>query len=160
MTAPSTQLVPGVFRVQRHRRDASRGTRSCRPATAPRAFQVSHGDGIALARFAAALEQIAEVGVATIEAAVTDRVSRLIDLADEFAVPVVSSRDERGRAGIIVLEPPSEQLTLLTAALHNHGITATTRNGTVRLCVHAALSADTLDMVQAAFTSYSTAASY
>lgn len=130
------------------------------PSRSAAAFQVSNGDRIAQARFAAALEQISEVGVAAIEAAVTGNVTRLIDLADEFAVPVASSRDERERAGIIVLEPPAEQLTLLTAALHNHGVTATTRSGTVRLSVHAALSTDTLDMVRAAFTSYSTAASY
>ena len=37
---------------------------------------------------------------------------------------------------------------------------ATSRLGSVRLSVHAALSADTLDMLRAAFTSYSTAASY
>jgi hypothetical protein len=81
-------------------------------------------------------------------------------VADEFAVPVASSRDERERAGIIVLEPPAEHLTLLTASLHNHGVTATTRNGTVRLSVHAALSSDTVDMLRAAFISYSTAASF
>jgi selenocysteine lyase/cysteine desulfurase len=130
------------------------------PAHGAGAFRISNPDSMAQARFAAALEEITAVGVATIEAAVTENVTRLIDLADEFAVPVASSRDERERAGIIVLEPPAEQLTLLSIALHNHGVTATTRNGRVRLSVHAALSADTVEMLQAAFTSYSTAASY
>ncbi|HZK59777.1 MAG TPA: aminotransferase class V-fold PLP-dependent enzyme [Cryobacterium sp.] len=130
------------------------------PGHGARAFQVSVGDSIAQARFAAALEEVNEVGVARIEAAITENVTQLIDVADEFAVPVASSRDERERAGIIVLEPPAEHLTLLTASLHNHGVTATTRNGTVRLSVHAALSSDTVDMLRAAFISYSTAASF
>jgi hypothetical protein len=87
-------------------------------------------------------------------------VSRVIELADEFAIAVVSSRHEQERAGIVVLEPPAEQVTFLTASLHNHGVTATTRQGRVRLSAHAATSEETLDMLRAAFVSYSTAASY
>ncbi|SDJ91057.1 aminotransferase class V-fold PLP-dependent enzyme [Cryobacterium sp. Sr8] len=130
------------------------------PGCGAGAFQISNPDSSAQARFAAALEEITAVGVAGIEAAVTENVTRLIDLADEFSVPLASSRDERERAGIIVLEPMAEQLTLLTAALYNHGVTATTRGGRVRLSVHAALSPETIEMLRAAFTSYSTAASY
>ena len=127
------------------------------PSSTVKAFQVSNPDAIALARFSAALEDIDEVGVVTIEAAVADNVSELIDLADEFTVPVASSRDVRERAGIIVLEPPAEQLTLLTASLHNYGVSSTTRQGTVRLSVHAALSPETVAMVRGAFTAYSSA---
>lgn len=124
------------------------------------AFQVSNGDNMAHGRFAAALEELEAVGVARVEAAISDLVTRVIDLADDFTVPVASSRDERERAGIVVLEPPAEQLTLLTASLHNHGVTATTRHGTVRLSIHAGTSAETMEMLRAAFTSYSTAAIY
>jgi hypothetical protein len=87
-------------------------------------------------------------------------VSRLIDLADEFAIPVASSRHERERAGIIVLQPPAEHLTVLTASLFNHGVTATSREGSVRLCVHAVLDESTVDMVRGAFTSYASAAAF
>jgi selenocysteine lyase/cysteine desulfurase len=130
------------------------------PAPGARAFQITNGDSIAFARFAAALEEIDAVGVPWIAGAIAETVTQVIDLADEFTVPVVSSRDERERAGIIVLEPPAEQLTLLAAALHNHGVTATTRLGTVRLSVHAGTTGETLDMLRAAFTSYSSAAVY
>ena len=130
------------------------------PGPGAQAFQVTHADAIAEARLAAALEDIAAVGVDVIHAAVAENVSAVIDLADEFAVPVISSRDELERSGIVVLEPPAEQLTLLTAALFNHGISATVRFGTVRLSVHAQLSDDTLGMLQAAFTSYATSAVY
>jgi selenocysteine lyase/cysteine desulfurase len=130
------------------------------PAPGARAYRVSNPDPIAEARFAAALEDIAQAGVPAINTEVTERVSRVIELADEFAVPVVSSRDEQERAGIVVLEPPSGQVTYLTASMHNHGVTATTRQGQVRLSVHAATSEETLDMLRAAFVSYGTAASY
>ncbi|WP_312855178.1 aminotransferase class V-fold PLP-dependent enzyme [Agromyces agglutinans] len=130
------------------------------PAPSARAYRVSNPDPIAQARFAAALEEIAATGAGAISAAVAERVSRVIELADEFAIPVVSSRGEQERAGIVVFEPLAEQVTLLTASLHNHGLTATTRLGTVRLSVHAATSTETLEMLRAAFVSYSTAASY
>lgn len=130
------------------------------PAPDARAYRVSNPDPIAEARLAAALEEITAAGVAAINATVAERVSQVIELADEFAIAVVSSRDEQERAGLVVLEPPAEQVTILTASLHNHGVTATTRQGRVRLSVHAATGDETLEMLRAAFVSYNTAASY
>jgi len=130
------------------------------PVRAAAAFGVTNGDGIAQARFATALEEIQAVGVAAIEAAVRVNVDRVIDLADEFALPVLSSRDVRERAGLVVLAPPAERLTALGAALHNHGVTVTSRGGTVRLGVHARLDDDTVDMLRGAFTAYSAGTRY
>ncbi|TFD88161.1 aminotransferase class V-fold PLP-dependent enzyme [Cryobacterium lactosi] len=130
------------------------------PVRAASAFRVTDGDGIAQARFATALEEIQAVGVAAIEGAVRHNVDRLIDLADEYALPVVSSRDVRQRAGLVVLAPPAERLTALGAALHNHGVTVTTRGGRVRLSVHAHLADDTVEMLRGAFTAYSAGATY
>ncbi|QEO15472.1 aminotransferase class V-fold PLP-dependent enzyme [Agromyces intestinalis] len=130
------------------------------PAPDARAYRVTNPDPIAEARFAATLEEIAATGVETINAAVAENVSAAIELADEFAIPVASSRDERERAGIVVLEPPADQVTVLSASLHNHGVTASTRLGTVRLSVHSATSTETLDMLRAAFVSYGSAATY
>lgn len=125
------------------------------PVRAASAFRVTNADGVAQARFAAALEEIATVGVSVVEAAVAANASQLIDLADEFSIPVRSSRDVRERAGLVVLEPPAERLTALGAALHNAGITATSRRGTVRLSTHARLAEDTVAMLRGAFTAYS-----
>jgi selenocysteine lyase/cysteine desulfurase len=130
------------------------------PSRGANAFRVGHGARIAQARFAAALEEFNSVGIRPVSAAVSVNVAQLIDLADEFAVPVLTSRDEHERAGILVLEPAAEHVTILGAALHNHGISASAQNGTVRLGVHAALSIDTLDMLRGAFISYATAARY
>ncbi|WEO76188.1 aminotransferase class V-fold PLP-dependent enzyme [Cryobacterium sp. SO2] len=130
------------------------------PVRAAAAFRVSNADGVAQARFAAALEEIAAVGVPVIAAAVSGNAQRLIDLADEFGIPVSSSRDVRERAGLVVLEPPRERLTALGAALHNHGVTATSRGGTVRLSVHAHLAEETVDMLRGAFTAYAAGTAY
>ena len=130
------------------------------PSHSARAFRVTNGDAIAQARFAAALEQTQDVGVNVIQTAMDDNVSQIIELVDEFVIDIVSPRDARERAGIVVLEPAAELLTTLVASLHNHGITATTRGTTVRLSVHAALDPDTMTMLRGALTAYALAASY
>jgi len=124
------------------------------------AFQVTNPDPIAQARLATALEDLAAVGVAEVSRAVAERASRVIDLADEFAVPVVSPRDEAERAGIVVLEPSPEQMTTLTAALINHGVTATVRDTTVRLSVHVSTGDDSFEMLRGALTSFGTTVFY
>jgi len=121
------------------------------------AFSVARPDSVAEARLAAALEEVAAVGVDVIEAAVADRVDRVIDLADEFSIPVASARETPERAGIVVLEPPQERLTLLTAALFNHGVTATSRAAGVRLSAHVSCGDETVEMLRAALTAYATA---
>lgn len=121
------------------------------------AFRMTNPDPLAQARFAAALEEIAQVGVQVIHEHLVLRTSELIDLADEFGIAVTSSRDESERAGIVVLTPDDDQLTVLTASLHNHGITATTREGSVRLSPHVTTDEETLAMVRASFTSFAAA---
>lgn len=126
-------------------------------ARGARAFQVSQPDPVAQARLAAALEQLAAVGLPAVASRVTSAVSQIIDLLDEAGLPVVSPRDERERAGIVVVEPEPEALTALGASLHNHGITATVRGGQVRLSPHATTDEETFAMLRAALVSYGTA---
>lgn len=127
------------------------------PAPGAGAFQISHADPVAAGRLAAALEEIAAVGVGVLNSAIAERVSRIIDLADEYALPVVSPRAEAERAGIVVVEPFPEQLTVLAASLHNHGVTATVRETTVRFAAHATTEEETFSMLRAALVSFSTA---
>ena len=127
------------------------------PADGARAYAVSNGDPIAMARLAAALEELADVGVAAVNARLAERVSEVVDIADEFALPVVSPRAEAERAGIVVLRPEAEQLTVLAASLHNHGVSATVRQGTVRVSPHASTNADTLAVLRSALLSFATA---
>ena len=127
------------------------------PSRSAQAFSVSNPDPVAQARFAAALEEVAAVGVPAVAAAVADGVDRILELADEYAIPVASSRNPAERAGIVVLEPQPEQLTALSASLFNHGVSATVRATGVRLSIHAGTTEETFDMLRAAFTSYASA---
>ena len=129
------------------------------PTRGPGKFQVSNPDPVAESRFAAALEELAGVGVPAVNGRIAERVSQIIDLADEFALPVTSPRAEAERAGIVVVEPEPDQLTVLAASLHNHGVTATARAGHVRLSAHVSTDEETLAMLRAAFLSFATAAS-
>jgi hypothetical protein len=70
---------------------------------------------------------------------------------------VGSSRSSDERAGIVVLDPQPEQLTVLAASLFNHGVTARGRGQSIRLSIHAGTTEETLDMLRAAFTSYASA---
>lgn len=126
------------------------------PTRGAAAFEISYPDPIGQARFAAALDEIALVGVSAIAERVSENVSRVIDLADEFGLRVVSSRDHTQRAGIVVVEPQPEQLTMLTASLHNHGVTATTRDGSVRFAPHATTDEETFAMLRASLMSFGT----
>jgi selenocysteine lyase/cysteine desulfurase len=127
------------------------------PSRGAAAFRIGHPSPVAQARLATALEEIAEVGVPEINRAIAERVSRVIELADEFAIPVTSSRAESERAGIVVLEPAADQLTVLTASLFNHGVTVRRIGSTVRLSVHATTDDETLDILRASFVSYASA---
>ncbi|KQV07506.1 aminotransferase class V-fold PLP-dependent enzyme [Leifsonia sp. Root112D2] len=127
------------------------------PLAAARAFTVSNPDLVAEARLAVALEEVVAVGVEAIAAAVAEGVDHVIDLADEFAIPVASSRDVSERAGIVVLQPEPQELTILAASLFNHGVSVTAGATSVRVSVHAATSAETLEMVRQSFVSFATA---
>jgi kynureninase len=126
------------------------------PAEGAAAFQIGHADPVAAGRFAAALEEIEAVGIPVVNAAIAENVSRLIDLADEYALPVISPRAENERAGIVVVEPLPEHLTVLAASLHNHGITATVRETNVRFSAHATVDDETFAMLRAALVSFAT----
>ena len=127
------------------------------PTRGVAAFQVSNPDPMAQARLAASLEEIALVGVPAINARIAERVSRVIDLADEFGIPIASPRAESERAGIVVLEPAPDQLTVLVASLHNHGVSVTIRGDKVRLSAHVSTDDETLGMLSAAFVSFGSA---
>ena len=121
------------------------------------AFRVSNPDPIAAGRFAAALEGIAEVGVPAIAASIAEKTEAVIDLADEFGIPVTSPRDRSERAGIVVVAPAPDQLTVLAASLLNHGVSVTVRQGSVRISPHVSTTDETYAMLRASFTSFASA---
>jgi len=118
------------------------------------AFRVGAADPSAQARLAAAVEAIMRAGVDAIAPAVLDRTSRLLELADEAGLSVVSPREDDERAGIVVVEPEPDQFGVLAAALHNHGISATSREGRVRLSAHVSTGEDTLALLRTALLTF------
>lgn len=132
------------------------------PAAAPgaEAYRLGEADPIAEARLATALEGLAEVGVAVVAEAIAERTARVVALADEAALPVLTPRVPGSRAGTVVLEPEPERLTALAAALHNHGVTAAVVDGTVRVSVHVTTGEDSFALLRSAFTAGSVAALY
>ena len=130
------------------------------PAPDARAYRVSNPDPVAEARLAAGLEEIADVGVPAINAAIAERVSRAIELADEYALAgrliarrAGARRHRRARAARRAGHPA-------------HGLAAQPRGhrdhalGPGAARVHAATSDETLEMLRGAFVSYGSAASY
>lgn len=124
------------------------------PLTGVAAFGESDPDPVAQARLAAALEEIAAIGVGIIHERIAQNTSRIIDTADEFGLAVSSSRDEGERAGIVILTPQPDQFTVLAASIHNHGVSATSQYGSIRLSPHITTNDDTFGMLRAALVSF------
>jgi selenocysteine lyase/cysteine desulfurase len=125
------------------------------PAPDGRAFTVARPDPLAAAGLAVALGEVASTGVALIEAEISQRTGRIIDIAEAHGIEVVTPRDPARRAGIVALAPPAREVGMLGAALSNGGITAITRSGLVRVSAHAGTDDCTLRMFDdacAAFT--------
>jgi selenocysteine lyase/cysteine desulfurase len=127
------------------------------PGRGVRGLRLSIPDPFAQARLSAALEELASVGVPAVAAMLAEQTDRVIDLADEFGIPVASSRDRAERAGIVVLSPQADQLTVLNASLHNHGVAVTTRSGLVRVSPHVTTSEESFAMLRASFLSFGSA---
>jgi kynureninase len=118
------------------------------------AFRVSHSDPTAQARLAAGIEAVMRPGVGVIAPVVLERTARLLEHVDEVGLAVVSPRDDAERAGIVVVEPEPDQFGVLAAALHNHGVTATSREGRVRLSAHVSTGEETLALLRTALLTF------
>jgi selenocysteine lyase/cysteine desulfurase len=128
------------------------------PAPTAHAFRVGVADPLGQARLAGSIEQIVQTGVASIRERVLERTSEIIDAADEVGLEVVSPRGDAERAGIVVLEPSDSELSILSAAFHNHGITGAVRGGRMRVSPHASTSPESIELLRAALAEYQTAA--
>lgn len=126
------------------------------PASDASAFRVGYADAAAQARLTGAVDAVLAVGVPSIRTVIIERTARLIEVADEAGVEVVSPREDAERAGIVVLEPHPEFVSALAAALHNHGVSATVRGGTVRFGAHVSTDDETVEMLRAALAEFST----
>ena len=127
------------------------------PSASAQAFTVAGPDTLAAARLASALRDVADVGVATIDAELSARTGDVIFFADRYEIPVVTPREPERRAGIVTLEPSAQDAAPLAASLVNHGLTVTTRAGRIRVSPHVGTGADTLRLFGDALAAFSSA---
>ncbi|WEG07590.1 aminotransferase class V-fold PLP-dependent enzyme [Microbacterium horticulturae] len=128
------------------------------PNVAPtaRRFTVTADDMLAAGRLATGLEEVRDAGVPAIADAVADRADEMIAYADEHGIPVVTPHERENRAGIVVLRPEAADVSALSAALVNRGVTFTARAGSVRLAAHAGTGDDSMRLLVEALGAFST----
>lgn len=102
-------------------------------------FAITAPDMIAAAGFAAALELIDRVGVATIERRVTDLTTILRDELESTGAAVAGHRTAPGRhaSGIVSFSVRGHRPAELVDALAHEGIRVSERAGRVRVSIHA-----------------------
>ncbi|MFT4215521.1 MAG: aminotransferase, partial [Microbacterium sp.] len=125
------------------------------PMPTAAAYSIAPADPLAASRLAAALREVTDAGIPAVAAAVHARAEEVFALADRSGVPVLTPRDHH--AGIVTLQPQPHEAAPLAAALANHGVTATARAGTVRICPHAGTGADSLQLLGGALAEISAA---
>jgi len=125
-------------------------------ASTAQRFRVTADDMLASGRLATALEEVRDAGVPAIADAVADRADELIGYADGHGIPVVTPHERERRAGIVVLRPDASDVSALSAALVNRGVTFTARAGSVRLAVHAGTDDDSMRLLVEALAAYAT----
>lgn len=118
------------------------------------AYRVAASDPVSAARLAVAAREVADAGVAGIAARVRENAQRVMALADEYGIPVLTDRERH--AGIIALAPEADALASLGAALANNGLVVTARGGLIRVAVHAGTSESTLARLADAFAEAAT----
>ncbi|GAA5028976.1 aminotransferase class V-fold PLP-dependent enzyme [Microbacterium fluvii] len=116
-------------------------------ARAARGFSVSRPDPLAAARLTTALRDVRDAGLDAIEAALRQRVDEVIAIADSHRIAVVTPRDPVRRAGIVALAPEPADAGPIAAALANHGLVFTAREGVLRIAPHAGTDEATMRML-------------
>lgn len=115
------------------------------PLATAAAYQVAPTDPLAAGRLAAALREMTDAGIPAIAQELRARARDVMDLADRYAVPVLTPRDRH--AGIVTLQPAAHDAAALAAALANHGVTVTARGATIRVSPHVGTGADSLRLL-------------
>nr|WP_241740125.1 MULTISPECIES: aminotransferase class V-fold PLP-dependent enzyme [Microbacterium] len=115
------------------------------PRASAQAYTVSPPDMLASARLVTALREVADAGVPAIAAELRDRAQHVMTLADRYGVQVITSREHH--AGIVTLAPAPREAGALAAALANHGVTATAREGMLRIAPHVGTGADSFGLL-------------
>ncbi|MGB3413671.1 MAG: aminotransferase class V-fold PLP-dependent enzyme [Microbacteriaceae bacterium] len=122
------------------------------PESGAAAFQISSPDPIAQARLAAVLERMNAIGQSKISAALQQGVDTLVDIVHAHKLTLLSPVQSVERSGIVTFAAEAGRELGMIAALHNHGITATQQQQSIRMSVHISSTNETFDMVRHALS--------
>ncbi|WP_261164565.1 aminotransferase class V-fold PLP-dependent enzyme [Microbacterium sp. Marseille-Q6965] len=117
------------------------------PHPTAQAYRLSEPDWLAASRLAAAVSEVAAVGVAAIQDELGSLTDRVIALADAHGMRVLTPREPERRAGFVALAPRPEHVAPLAAALANRGVTVTSRSNLIRVAPHVGTDDETFGML-------------
>jgi selenocysteine lyase/cysteine desulfurase len=129
------------------------------PAEGAQRFSLTNANPIAAGALARALELVERAGIERVTAHIRQRTAELIDTVRSAGGLVRSPTAEQERAGIVVFSVPHSDTATVAKVLTEHGVTATARTDTIRLCAHASTTLATVDLVHRALRSLRSLAS-
>jgi selenocysteine lyase/cysteine desulfurase len=106
------------------------------PSPTATRFECGSPNMLGIHALEASLSLLQEVGMDTVEAAIQDRVTRLIELIDHRGLELLSPRSARRRAGIVTFRVPGADSKRLHGALMRRGIVCAQRGGGIRFSPH------------------------
>jgi selenocysteine lyase/cysteine desulfurase len=115
------------------------------PAADATRFECGSPNMLGIYGLEASLSLLLEVGMASVQAAIADRVEHLIGLVDRQGFELLSPRELERRAGILTFRVPGVDSAALYRALTNQGVICAHRGGGVRFSPHFYTPPEVLD---------------
>jgi selenocysteine lyase/cysteine desulfurase len=114
------------------------------PAADATRFECGSPNMLGIYGLEASLSLLLEVGMASVQAAIVDRVEHLIGLVDRHGFELLSPREPERRAGILTFRVPGIDSAALYHRLMARGVICAQRGGGVRFSPHFYTSEETL----------------
>jgi len=131
---PELRLCQYGWHMVEHRGDYERPDWD--PAADARRFECGSPNMLGIHALDASLSLLLETGIDRVQAAVTERTQRLIELVDGHGFELLSPRDPERRAGILTFRVPGADHQALHQALTDKGVICARRGGGIRFSPH------------------------
>lgn len=106
------------------------------PAADATRFECGSPNMLGIHALDASLSLLLETGMDAVQAAVTERVDRLVALMDQRGFELLSPREPKRRAGIVSFRVPGVDAQCLYRELMGHGVICAQRGGGIRFSPH------------------------
>jgi len=107
-----------------------------RPAPTATRFECGSPNMLGIHGLHASLSLLLEVGMQDVSSKILEKTSRLIDLADEHGLELLSSRVPERRSGIVTFRVPGIDSTLVHRFLASRNLVCAARGGGIRFSPH------------------------